>query len=803
MKDDEKDKKKQSDKRVSVFNRLGTRTTRLFIFERLGTPTQLPTFKNSSPHVITLYLRDLICNHVSIQNNSDSEVSEDEIQEAPPQLEDSGQATVDELKELNFGTLEKLWPIFVSALLSLDEEKKYFDILFEYRDVFAWTYKEILGLDPKVAIHQLGIRHGTRAVKQSQCVLLPDLIPRIEAKVKKRIKARFIREVKYPIWISNEECTTFCTPKGIFCYKAMPFGLKNASATYQQAMQNIFNDMLHKRVECYVGDLVVKTKKREDHLKDLHTKMPVPRNLKELQSLHENLAFIRRFISNFTGRCQPFNHLMKKDAPFVWDKGRENAFQSIKRYLSNPPILRAMNTIKGQTLANFLADHPIPAEWELSDEFLDEDTLFVEILPAWMMFFDGATRSDEAGARVVFVSLEKHVLTYSIVLNKLCSNNVVEYQAYGDSNLVINQLLNVYEVKKDDLVPYFQQVSSLLRKFEDIVLRHVPRKKNKLVDALANLATTLGLSEGETTNVPVCNRWILPSLAKSDHEDANAVSVSRTPLIDYLKEGRLPQDPYHRTERRLNSQETVDASAHLGVYGAHQSGPKLHFQIKRMGYYWPTMVKDCLEYTKRCEASSSSHNCFLAFDAWGLDVIRPIPPKSSCGHAYIMAATDYFFKWAKAVPLEEGKKETVLIDKLCAQFEFKQYSSSMSNTVTNGLAEVFNKTLCNLLKKVVSKLRRDWHEKGLIAKDNIGLQLEELEALDEKKLEAQQQLECYQAHMRMGNKFTSKWHDPYVVKEVYTNGAYKLVDKDGQRIGPINGKFLKRYYPQRSLLRNA
>ncbi|PIN08668.1 hypothetical protein CDL12_18754 [Handroanthus impetiginosus] len=48
---------------------------------------------------------------------------------------------------------------------------------------------------------------------------------------------------------------------------------------------------------------------------------------------------------------------------------------------------------------------------------------------------------------------------------------------------------------------------------------------------------------------------------------------------------------------------------------------------------------------------------------------------------------------------------------------------------------------------------------------------------------------------QMENKFTSKCDGPYVVKKNYTNGAYKLVDKDVLCIGPINGKFLKRYYP--------
>ena len=67
----------------------------------------------------------------------------------------------------------------------------------------------------------------------------------------------------------DEELTAFCTPKGIYCYKVIPFGLKNASATYQQAMQKIFDNVLHKYVECYVDDMVAKTKRGEDHLAKL------------------------------------------------------------------------------------------------------------------------------------------------------------------------------------------------------------------------------------------------------------------------------------------------------------------------------------------------------------------------------------------------------------------------------------------------------------------------------------------------------------------------------------------------------
>ncbi|KAM2252327.1 hypothetical protein FF2_006669 [Malus domestica] len=353
--------------------------------------------------------------------------------------------------------------------------------------------------------------------------------------------------------------------------------------------------------------------------------------------------------------------------------------------------------------------------------------------------------------------------------------------------------------------------------------------------------------------------------------------------------------------------------AHLGICGAHQSGPKLHFQLKRMGYYWPSMVNDCLKHAKRCQACQFHANFIhqpleplhptatsWPFDAWGLNVVGPIAPKSYAGEAYILAATDFFSKWAEAIPLKEVKKETVvrfikehiihrygmsryivtdngkqfsnrLVDELCEKYKFKQHKSSMYHALANGLAEAFNKTLCNLLKKVIGRTKKDWHERigealwayrmtyrtptqatpyslvygveavlllesqipslrmtlqeGLTDEENAKLRIQELEALDEKRLEAQQHLECYQARLskafnkkvfprsfQMGDlvlslrrpiitthktksKFTSKWDGPYVIQEVYTNGAYLIMAEDGLKIGPINGRFLKRYYP--------
>lgn len=59
--------------------------------------------------------------------------------------------------------------------------------------------------------------------------------------------------------------TSFTTEWGIYCYRVMPFGLKNAGATYQRMATTLLHDMIHKEVEVYVDDMIVKSPSREGH----------------------------------------------------------------------------------------------------------------------------------------------------------------------------------------------------------------------------------------------------------------------------------------------------------------------------------------------------------------------------------------------------------------------------------------------------------------------------------------------------------------------------------------------------------
>ena len=65
------------------------------------------------------------------------------------------------------------------------------------------------------------------------------------------------------------EKTTFLTMWGTFYYKVMPFGLKNVGATYQRAMVTLFHDMMHKKIEVYVDDMIAKSQGEDDHVVNL------------------------------------------------------------------------------------------------------------------------------------------------------------------------------------------------------------------------------------------------------------------------------------------------------------------------------------------------------------------------------------------------------------------------------------------------------------------------------------------------------------------------------------------------------
>ena len=72
------------------------------------------------------------------------------------------------------------------------------------------------------------------------------------------------------IYEPDEEHKSFITDRGLYCYKVMPFGLKNAGPTYQRLVNGMFKDLIGKSMEVYMDDMIIKSKMGGNHIGHLN-----------------------------------------------------------------------------------------------------------------------------------------------------------------------------------------------------------------------------------------------------------------------------------------------------------------------------------------------------------------------------------------------------------------------------------------------------------------------------------------------------------------------------------------------------
>nr|GEW35081.1 reverse transcriptase domain-containing protein [Tanacetum cinerariifolium] len=176
---------------------------------------------------------------------------------------------------------------------------------------------------------------------------------------------------------ADEEKTAFHTGQGVYCYTKMPFGLKNAGATYQRLMDKAFKGQVGRNIEVYVDDLVVKSHTEAEMVRDIEEtfrtlrkvnmklnpkkcsfglaegvflgyvvtpegikpcpdktaavrQLPSPRTIKEVQSLNEKLASLNRVLSRSAEKSLPLFQTLKKcikKSDFHWTAEAKQAFQ--------------------------------------------------------------------------------------------------------------------------------------------------------------------------------------------------------------------------------------------------------------------------------------------------------------------------------------------------------------------------------------------------------------------------------------------------------------------------------------------
>ncbi|GJP33387.1 hypothetical protein CLOM_g17931 [Closterium sp. NIES-68] len=240
-------------------------------------------------------------------------------------------------------------------------------------------------------------------------------IPRADDLLDQLRGAKFFSKINlrggyHQIRVAADDChkTAFRSRYGSYEYLVMPFGLTNAPSTFQMTMNGVFHELLDKCVIIYLDDILIYSRSREQHLKDLdavftllHKNRLITKgskcdflkqeleflghvvstegvkidpkkiktiqewkpstNLKELQSFLGFVNYVRRFIPNMAGLSAPLTDRLKDHDCFWWGEKQQAAFDQLKIALTSPPVLRISDTDRPYEVVTDASDIAIGA----------------------------------------------------------------------------------------------------------------------------------------------------------------------------------------------------------------------------------------------------------------------------------------------------------------------------------------------------------------------------------------------------------------------------------------------------------
>ncbi|XP_070672163.1 uncharacterized protein [Malus domestica] len=483
-------------------------------------------------------------------------LSLDKVQAAPAELDDNRPQVKDPLEEINVGTADDPWPLFISALLPHAMKVELHQLLHEFKDCFAWSYHEMFIQTTRYIEWLANIvpvlkKNGALRIcidfqnlnlatpKDAYPMPISDLL--IDAAANHEMLSFMDGHAGYnQIFIIEADVhkTAFRCPGALRTYEwvVMPFGLKNAGATYQHAMNTIFHDLIGTTIKVYIDDVVVIAQTN----------------------------VIRYMLTRPIVKCR-----IRKWTLALSEFSLQYVLQK---------------AVKGQTLVDFLAHHHSPYRFGGNDVEIG----MVEAHDNyWTMYFDGSSTSTLVGVGIILQFPHQHRWFFSLKLDFDCTNNQVEYEAliiglsmlhdlravrvliFSNSELVINQLNGTFRCMSCTLAPYHMVANYLVESFDGITFKHISCGQNTVADELAQIASEAQLLRGKSgpmipvlrqsypalVNQQVLQRdqvirtWVmsLPSLLeREDPVDIYAVETLpndwRRPIMQYLNDPRGKHD---------------------------------------------------------------------------------------------------------------------------------------------------------------------------------------------------------------------------------------------------------------------
>eukprot|EP00253_Pinus_taeda_P003091 PITA_03091 len=385
----------------------------------------------------------------------------------------------------------------------------------------------------------------------------------------------------------DRDKTTFTCPWGTFSYLMLPFGLCNATATFQRAVLVIFSDLIHDCVEVYMDDFTVYGDSFEEALENLE------KVLIRCKEINLSLSHEKCFMM-FT-EASPLFKLLTKDYEFKWDPDCQTTFETLKTRISEAPILRGPNWKLPFHISADALDTALGAVLGQKD------------LVSYAIYY---TSKNLTPTELNYTVTEKEFLVVVHAINKF-RHYITGYETFTHTDHSAIRYLMNKPVTNGSVTRWLL----LLQEFNITVLDR-PGKQNTVADFLSRIQNAKEDSPVEdkfpdeylfvvTTKTPwyadITNYLVTGKLPPHLFPSERRKIILESSKYSWISNELFKLGPNFMIRRCVREDEILDIlkECHDEPCDGHFADKRMAYKIISLGYHWPSLFKDTKEYVKK------------------------------------------------------------------------------------------------------------------------------------------------------------------------------------------------------------